>query len=59
MRISATILMKDDSDGEYHDTNKVIYIPVVIISNTYSDEFNALDYYLYGGKYYTCWIYCE
>ena len=57
--ISATILMKDDSDGEYHDTNKVIYIPVVIISNTYSDEFNDLDYYLYGGKYYTCWIYCE
>jgi type II secretory pathway pseudopilin PulG len=57
--VKANILTKDDSDGEYHDTNNVVYIPVVIINNTYSNEFNNLNYYFYGGKYYNCWIYCE
>ena len=47
------------SDGEYHDTNNIKYIPVIVTNNTYINEFNTLNYYYYGGQYYSCWVYIE
>jgi type II secretory pathway pseudopilin PulG len=56
--IKANILTLGN-DGEYHDTNNVKYIPIIVISNTYNNEFNTLNYYYYGGQYYSCWVYVE
>ena len=44
-------------DGEYHDYKNIKYFPVVIYNNSNFDSLADLEYYFYGGKYYSCWIY--
>ena len=45
-----------ESDGVYRSDGKPVYVPIVVLSEKFNDEMNFLKYYLYGGKYYVCWM---
>lgn len=47
------------SDGTYHDTKNVKYIPIIVKNTTNLDVLAELKYYFYGGRYYSCWVYGE
>ena len=47
------------TDGTYHDTKNVKYIPIIVNNSTNLDVLADLKYYFYGGRYYSCWIYGE
>ena len=47
------------SDGEYHDVDRIKYIPVITYSTSEAPFITGVDYYFYGGQYYHCWINVE
>lgn len=56
--VKVKILTKQE-DGQYHENNNWQYVPIIVKNTEFSSELNNLDYYYYGGKHYSCWVYCE
>lgn len=56
--IKIDVLVKE-SDGVYRSDGKPVYVPLIVLSEKFNDEMNYLKYYLYGGKYYVCWMHDE
>ena len=52
-------ILTEQEDGIYHDNNNWQYVPVIVKNSEFASELQNLNYYYYGGKHYSCWVYCE